>query len=92
MSYQEKINKLNEICNNLNSETCTFINPSYKSALIGYTIENDQVKAVYSEEKILKELQDKNNWNPLEVQEWYEYNVLRALPHMKPSPIIIHTF
>lgn len=88
MSYEEKVDEIRAVCNNMNCMCQLFADPSYPSALIGYTIQGDQVKAVYSEEKILEELQSLNNWSGPKAYEWYEYNVLGS----RPDCIIVNMF
>ena len=80
MTYEEKVEKIKQLCEDYECECQLFDNPKYESALIGYTIKNDQVKAVYSEKGILDELQWLNDWNFPEAYDWYEYNVLASLP------------
>lgn len=88
MTYEEKIDEIRAVCNNMDCLCQLFVDPSYPSALIGYTIQGDQVKAVYSEKKILEELQSLNNWSGSEAYEWYEYNVLGS----HPDCIIVNMF
>ena len=80
MTYEEKVDRIKRLCEDYECECQLFDNPKYESALIGYTIKNDQVRAVYSEKGILNELQWQNNWNYHEAYDWYEYNVLGSLP------------
>lgn len=88
MTYEEKVEKIKQLCEDMDCECQLFDNPKYESALIGYTIQGDKVKAVYSAKKILEELQFLNNWNGPEAYEWYEYNVLRS----RPDCIIVNMF
>lgn len=88
MTYEEKVEKIKQVCEDMDCECQIFDNPSYPSALIGYMIQGEQVKAVYSEKDIINELQWQNNWKYHEAYDWYEYNVLGSLPDC----IIINTF
>ena len=88
MTYEEKVEKIKQLCEDMDCECQLFNNPKYESALIGYAIKNGQLKAVYSEKGIIDELQWLNNWNYYEAYEWYEYNVLGSLPDC----IIINLF
>ena len=80
MTYEEKVDKIKRLCEDYECECQLFDNPKYESALVGYTIKYDQVKAIYSEPDIIYELQRMNNWSYHEAYDWYEYNVLGSLP------------
>lgn len=63
-------------------------NESYDSALIGISQDN---RAIYSFEKMIQWLVEKDNISEEEAIEWIEYNTLRALPYFgSKAPIVMY--
>ena len=63
-------------------------NYGYESAILGVDILSGRV--VYSYEKMVEYLMEKEHFSELEAQEWIEVNTLRALPYGgEKAPIVI---
>ena len=66
-----------------------FDNPSFDTALVGVTTDN---QAVYDYEKMVCWLMDEQHFTFQDAVEWIEYNTIRSLPYMGDSaPIIINS-
>lgn len=65
-----------------------FENYSYDSAFLGVTEDN---RAVYSYDRMVEYLINKEGFEEMDAIEWIEYNTLRALPYMgDKAPVIIY--
>lgn len=59
----------------------------YAAAIVGVTAE-PKPAVIYDYHKLLDELMRMNGWTYDEAVEWYEFNMVRSLPHMTNPPII----
>lgn len=67
-----------------------FENPSYESAIIGYT---DSGQVCYSFSKMVNYLIEKENMSDEDALDFISYNTIRALPYCSPAecaPIIVY--
>ena len=68
-------------------EAIIFENPDYDEAIIGVS-HNDRV--IYSFEKMVQHLMDKDKMTEEEAIEFIEYNTIRAIPYFGPNaPIVL---
>jgi hypothetical protein len=78
-----------EIRNKLPPDAVVFDNYSYDNSIIGTTFDG---RAIYSFEKMVKELMNDEGWTEEEAIEWIEYNTLRALPYGgEKAPMVVYT-
>lgn len=69
-------------------DTIVFENPDYDSAIIGVDTCN---RAVYSFEKMVEHLMEKDGMTDEEAIEFIEYNTIRALPYQgERAPIVVY--
>ena len=60
----------------------------YADAFIGMS---DEGRAVYSYDKMVEHIIEKEGWSYEEAVEWIEYNTIRALPYAGPNaPIVVY--
>lgn len=60
----------------------------YADAFIGMS---DDGRAVYSYDKMVEHIIEKEGWSYEEAVEWIEYNTIRALPYAGPNaPIVVY--
>lgn len=65
-------------------------NYDYESAILGVDILTGRV--VYSYEKMVEYLMEKEHFSEKEAEEWIQFNTLRALPYGgEKAPIVIQT-
>lgn len=65
-----------------------FSNPDYASAFIGVSDDN---RAIYSYDKMIKHLMDKDSMTYIEAIEFIEFNTMRAMPYFgEKTPIIMY--
>lgn len=77
-----------KILDNGYEDVIIFENESYDDALIGISEDN---RAIYSFEKMVQWLVEKDNISEEEAIEWIEYNTIRALPYIgSKAPIIMY--
>lgn len=65
-----------------------FENPSYDSAIIG--VNEDQTRVVYSFEKMVEYLMEKDEMSYEDAVEFIEYNTIRAIPYFPNGPIVVY--
>ena len=53
----------------------------YDKSIVGVTDTCDNYKLIYDYDAIIEELMNDNNWNIEEAIEWYDFNIVRALPY-----------
>ena len=60
----------------------------YADAFIGMS---DEGRAVYSYDKMIEYIIEKEGWTYEEAVEWIDYNTIRALPYAGPNaPIVVY--
>jgi hypothetical protein len=65
-----------------------FSNPDYASAFIGISDDN---RAIYSYDKMIRHLMDKDSMTDIEAIEFIEFNTMRAMPYFgEKTPIIMY--
>lgn len=65
-----------------------FVNEDFKDAILGYT---DEEQLVYSYEKMVEYLVEKDHMSYGDASEWINYNVIRTIPYMGDKhPIIVY--
>lgn len=64
-----------------------FENYSYEDAFVGIS-EDD--RAIYSYNKMIAWLQEKEGFTYEDAVEWIDYNTIRALPYFDKAPIILY--
>ena len=80
----KNIDLLNEL---LFEEAAIFENPDYDSAIIGVSHDD---RVIYSFEKMVQHLVDKDGMTDEEAIEYIEYNTIRAIPYFGPkAPIVL---
>jgi hypothetical protein len=63
-----------------------FDNPSFDTAIIGTTYDG---RVVYSHEKMVDELVDKEGMTTEEAEDFISYNTIRSLPYIENPPVIV---
>ena len=63
-----------------------FDNPSFDTAIIGTTYDG---RVVYSHEKMVDELVDKEGMTTEEAEDFISYNTIRSLPYIENAPVIV---
>ena len=85
MAHQELVDRLLAMGHD---GTVILENPSFNDAIIGVT---EDGRLVYSYEKMIVELSEKEAMSPEEAQEFIDYNTVRAIPYMgEHRPIIVY--
>lgn len=85
MTHQELVDRLVDMGY---EGTVILENPSFNEAIIGVT---EDRRLVYSYEKMIVELLEKEAMSPEEAQEFIDYNTVRAIPYMgEHRPIIVY--
>lgn len=65
-----------------------FTGDNYDTAILGYT---DDGRIVYSYEKMIEWLIEKDDLSYTDAQEWIDYNTIRTVPYMgEKYPIIVY--
>ena len=64
-----------------------FDNPSFDSALIGVSADN---QTIYDWNKMVDWLVENENMTEIDAVEFIDYNTIRALPYTNNSPIIMY--
>lgn len=58
-----------------------------ESAILGLSSDN---RVIYSLDKMINNLKERDGMTTLEAQEYIDYNIIRALPHINNAPIILY--
>ena len=87
-TLEELKNAICDVYGDEADEIILFDNPDYASAFVG--ISNDN-RAIYSFEKMVEHLVEKDKMTDDEAREFIDYNATRSLPYLgEKSPIILY--
>lgn len=65
-----------------------FDNPDFDSAIIGITVDN---RVVYDYDKMVMDMSERDNIDPIDAEDFICYNTIRALPYIgSDAPIIMY--
>lgn len=64
----------------------------YDNAIVGYTLDGDTMRAVYSHQLCVQCLMDDDGMTYEDAEDYFQYNTIRSLPYLgDKAPMVIET-